>query len=62
MKRKLLRTRDKDKSTIVVLYKLLDNAEMRWVTWIAPKDAPANTFWGHYFNNEVDAVHDFENR
>lgn len=62
MNRKLLRTRDKDKDTIVVLYELPDNTGTPYVTWLARKDAPDNTFWGHYFVNLVNAVRDFDRR
>lgn len=62
MNRKLLATRDKDKDTVVVLYELPDNKDTPWVTWLALKDTPRNTFWGHYFDNVVDAVHDFDKR
>lgn len=62
MNRKLLRTRDKDKDTIVVLYELPDNTSTPWVTWLARKDSPEGTFWGHYFDNVVDAVHNFDKR
>jgi len=62
MNRKLLRTREKDKDTVVVLYELLDNTDTPYVTWVARKDAPEDTFWGHYFTNVVDAVHDFDKR
>ena len=62
MNRKLLATREKDKDTAVVLYELLENFDERYVTWLATKTVPVNTFWGHYFYNVVDAVHDFDSR
>lgn len=63
MNRKLLATRDKDKDTIVVLYELQGtNIETPYVTLCAHKDTPEHTFWGHYFKNVVDAVHDFDKR
>jgi hypothetical protein len=58
---KLIKQRNKDRETIVVLYKL-DNDYTPWVTWIARKDKPSATFLGHYFKTEIDAVEDFEKR
>jgi len=62
MNRKILASREKDKETLIVLYELPDNICTPYVTWVAHKDAPTETFWGHYHTNIIDAVHDFEKR
>ena len=56
-----LASRDHNSKTIIVLYEL-PNAPSPYVTWCARKDKPEATFWGHYFQNFVDAVHDYDKR
>ncbi len=51
-----------DKDAIVVLYHLPDNAHTPYVTWVAPKDNPEDTFWGHYFSTLEAAERDLEKR
>jgi len=57
----LLASREKDDETLAVLY-LLIGADMQFVTWVARKDNPRGTFWGHYFSDIGAAVADFEKR
>lgn len=33
-----------------------------YVTWASRKDAPDDTFWGHYFHEEAAALKDFAER
>lgn len=35
---------------------------MPWVTWKANETSPDATYWGHYFNNEEDALENFRKR
>jgi len=58
----LLGSRSKDHEALVVLYELPLNKATPWVTWLARKDAPDATFWGHYFARYKDALEDFDNR
>ena len=50
-----------DKELMIVLYHLPGNYDP-YVTWVARKDSPENTFWGHYFQTLEEAERDFEKR
>lgn len=54
MNRVLLDAAERDGETIYVLYYLPDSYQP-WAVWTARKDAPENTFWGHYFDTEEEA-------
>ena len=58
----LLDSATKDKEMLVVLYELPGNGYTSYVTWMARRDSPENTFWGHYFKTLQEAQDDFEKR
>ncbi len=62
MNRELLEVAEKDKDAVVVLYHLPDNIVTPYVTWMANKETPENTYWGHYFQTLEDAQEDFDKR
>ena len=62
MSRELLDTADVDNEMIVVLYYLPDNTGTPYVTWLARRETPKNTFWGHYSETLEDAQADFDRR
>lgn len=57
----LLESAMKDRETLVVLYELPGHYQP-YVTWMARRDNPEATFWGHYFNTLQEAQDDFEER
>ena len=48
----------------VVLGKIETRLGTRYVTWQSVRHAAGSTdyFWGHYFENEYDALHDYYSR
>ncbi len=59
--RVLLDSATKDRETLIVMYELPGNTQP-YVTWMARRDAPENTFYGHYFSTIEEAQEDFEKR
>lgn len=62
MNRVLIEQAVKDRTDIVVLYYLPDNVDTPYVTWLANKLFPEQTFYGHYFSTLEEAQEDFEKR
>lgn len=45
----------------VSIYKL-EYESSRFATWASNKETPDDTYWGHYFDNIVDAAKDYDER
>ncbi len=58
----LLDSATKDQDVLVVLYELPGSTYQPYVTWMARRDRPEDTFWGHYFETLGEAQEDFEKR
>ncbi len=51
-----------DRDAIVVLYYLPGRSYTPYVTWVASKHMPEDTYYGHYFETLEDAEEDFTHR
>ena len=59
----LARKQTEDKDGYILLYQLdQSNGIQQYVTWRCNEETQLDYYWGHYFPNVVDAVHDFDSR